>query len=49
MTTIILEGKEYQLNIKKAEKLGLLKKKDNKVKNWSEFEIKHAMSKSYRW
>lgn len=42
MTTIILEGKEYQLDIEQAEKLGLLKEKDNRVKSWEEFKEKYS-------
>lgn len=49
MTTITLEGKEYQLDIEQAEKLGLLKEKGNEVKSWNEFEIKHVISKGYYW
>lgn len=47
MTTITLEGKEYQLDIEQAEKLGLLKEKDNRVKSWKEFVSKHARSMSF--
>ena len=47
MTTITLEGKEYQLDIKQAEKLGLLKEKDNRVKSWEEFVYKHKRSNSF--
>ena len=38
MTTITLEGKEYQFDIEQAKKLNLLKEKDNKVKIWEEFK-----------
>jgi hypothetical protein len=41
MTTITLEGKEYQLDIEQAEKLGLLKEKDSRVKSWEEFKEKY--------
>ena len=41
MTTITLEGKEYQLDIEQAEKLNLLKEKDNRVKSWEECETKY--------
>ena len=41
MTTITLEGKEYQLDIEQAEKLGLLKEKDNRVRSWEEFKEKY--------
>lgn len=49
MTTIILEGKEYQLDIEQAKKLNLLKEKNNKVKSWSEFKEKYSGSKGYYW
>ena len=49
MITIVLEGKEYQIDIEQAKKLNLLKEKDNRVKNWNEFETKHAISKGYCW
>lgn len=41
MEPIILNGKEYQLDIEQAEKLGLLKEKDNRVKSWEEFRKKY--------
>jgi hypothetical protein len=41
MITIILEGKEYQLDTEQAEKLGLLKEKDSKVKRWKDFVKKY--------
>lgn len=41
MTTITLEGKEYQFDIEQAEKLGLLKEKDNRVKSWEDFAKKY--------
>ena len=41
MTTITLEGKEYQLDIEQAKKLNLLKEKDNRVKSWEECETKY--------
>ena len=41
MTTITLEGKEYLLDIEQAEKLGLLKEKDSRVKSWDEFTKKY--------
>lgn len=49
MTTITLEGKEYQLDIEQAEKLGLLKEKDNRVKSWEEFNTKYVRRKGYYW
>lgn len=47
MTTITLEGKEYQLDIEQAEKLGLLKEKDTRVKSWEEFVEKYNHRASY--
>lgn len=37
----MLNGKEYLLDIEQAEKLGLLKEKDNKVRSWEEFKKKY--------
>lgn len=42
MTTIKLEGKEYQIDIEQAKKLNLLKEKDNRVKSWDEFKEKYS-------
>lgn len=42
MTTVVLEGKEYLLNVEQAEKLGLLKEKDNRVKSEVEFVKKYC-------
>ena len=47
MTTITLEGKEYQLDIEQAKKLNLLKEKNNRVKSWKEFINKHLNSNSF--
>ena len=47
MTTITLEGKEYQLDIEQAKKLNLLKEKDNKVKSWKEFKEKYINDTGY--
>lgn len=47
MTTVILEGKEYQLDIEQAKQLGLLKEKDSRVKSWKEFVNKHLKSNSF--
>ena len=45
MTTITLEGKEYQLDIEQAKKLNLLKEKDNRVKELGRIwgKIKHEI------
>lgn len=47
MTTITLEGKEYQLDIEQAEKLGLLKEKDSRVRSWEEFQEKYRNTTGY--
>lgn len=47
MTTITLEGKEYQLDIKQAKKLNLLKEKDNRVRSWDEFNKKYKSNIAY--
>ena len=47
MTTITLEGKEYQLDIEQAKKLNLLKEKDNRVKSWEEFKEKYRYKYGY--
>lgn len=49
MTTILLNGKEYQLGIEQAEKLGLLKEKDNKVKSWDEYVKKYVGLHGYSY
>jgi hypothetical protein len=49
MTTIKLEGKEYQIDIEQAKKLGLLKEKDDRVRSWEEFKEKYSGSKGYYW
>lgn len=41
METIILNGKEYQLDIEQAKKLNLLKEKDGRVRSWREFTKKY--------
>jgi cyclopropane fatty-acyl-phospholipid synthase-like methyltransferase len=47
MTTITLEGKEYQLDTEQAKKLNLLKEKDNRVKSWEEFKEKYKSNIAY--
>ena len=42
MKTIILNGKEYHFDIEQAEKLGLLKEKDSRVKSDVEFVKKYC-------
>ena len=37
MTTIEINGKEYQLDIDKAKEQGLLKEKDSKPRSWEEY------------
>lgn len=43
----MLNGKEYQLDIEQAEKLGLLKEKDNRVRSWEEFKEKYRYKHTY--
>ena len=47
MTTITLEGKEYQLDIEQAKKLNLLKEKDSRVRSWEEFKEKYITDIGY--
>ena len=49
MTTVVLEGKEYLLNVNQAEKLGLLKQKDNKVMSWNEYIKKYLGTHGYSY
>jgi hypothetical protein len=49
MTTVVLEGKEYLLNVDQAEKLGLLKEKDNRVRSWSEYIQKYLGTHGYSY
>ena len=44
---MMLDGKEYLLDIEQAKKLGLLKEKDNRVKSWEEFREKYRNVKGY--
>lgn len=44
---VILEGKEYQIDIQKAKDLGILKEKDTRCKSWEEFKLKCRDSKGY--
>lgn len=43
METIIINDKEYQLDVEKAKELGLLKEKDDKPCSWEEYDraLKH--------
>lgn len=44
---LTLNGKEYLLDIEKAKELGLLKEKDNRVRNWEEFKEKYRDGYGY--
>ena len=44
---LMLNGKEYLLDIEKAKELGLLKEKDGKVKSWEEFKEKYRHRYGY--
>ena len=43
--TVILEGKEYQIDIEKAKELGVLNEKDTRCKSWEEFKNKYKYCK----
>ena len=47
METVILNGKEYQLDIEQAKKLNLLKEKDNRVRSWEKFKEKYTNDTGY--
>ena len=42
-----LEGKEYQIDIQQAKKLGILKEKDARCKSWKEFCEKYKNELGY--
>lgn len=44
---LTLNGKEYLLDIEQAEKLGLLKEKDGRVRSWEEFKEKYENIEGY--
>lgn len=44
---LTLNGKEYLLDIEQAEKLGLLKEKDSRVRSWEEFKEKYENIEGY--
>ena len=44
---VILEGKEYQIDIERAKELGVLKEKDTRCKSWEDYCEKHKSTKSY--
>lgn len=46
---LMLNGKEYLLDTEQAEKLGLLKEKDDRVKSWDEFMKKYSRASSFTW
>ena len=48
METIIINDKEYQLDIDKAKEQGLLKEKDTKPRSWEEYDKKFAGVPHYR-
>lgn len=50
MATVILEGKEYQLDVEQAKKLDLLKeKKNDRVRSWEEFVKKYSSNPGYAY
>lgn len=46
---VILEGKEYQIDIQKAKELGLLKEQDTRCKSWEEFRNKYKSAKGFHY
>ena len=44
---IILEGKEYQIDVQKAKKLGILKEKNTRCKSWKEFINKYQNKQGF--
>lgn len=46
-TILILDGKEYQINIEKAKELGVIKEKDSKCRSWEEFKLKYKGNRGY--
>lgn len=44
---LTLNGKKYLLDIEQATKLGLLKEKDSRVRNWDEFKEKYRSEYGY--
>lgn len=46
MTTVVLEGKEYQIDVEQAKQLGLLKETDDRVRSWEDFKEKY-INKGY--
>ena len=44
---LMLNGKEYLLDIEQAKQLGLLKEKDNRVRSWEEFKEKYRYEYAY--
>ena len=46
---ITIDNEVYTLDIEKAKKYGALIKKDNRVKSWEEYLIKHKNSPAYSY
>lgn len=44
---VILEGKEYQIDIQKAKELGVIKEKNTFCKSWDEFKKKYETKTCY--
>ena len=44
---VILEGKEYQIDIQKAKELGVIKEKDTRCKSWEDFIKKYLNGYGY--
>jgi hypothetical protein len=44
---VFLEGKEYQIDVQQAKKLGILKEKNSRCKSWEEFKLKYKNKRGY--
>jgi HEPN domain-containing protein len=44
---VILEGKEYQIDIQKAKELGVIKEKDQRCKSWKEYCNKYLHKEGF--
>ena len=47
--TIILDDKEYQIDIQKGVELGILKEKDLRCKSWEDFRKKYKSAKGFHY
>lgn len=47
--SITLNGKEYQIDLEKAKKLGILKEKDTRCKSWENFCDKYETKQGFHY